>query len=81
MSSQHISTPGTHAPLTRRAFLRSLAVGAASAALLAPGGTVAASGARPNRETGSAPVIGELNAFSSEDTTVVSQRFERRTPE
>jgi hypothetical protein len=67
---------------TRRSFLKTVVAGAATSALLVTGLANSAAGPRPNRETGSAPVLGEPSAFRSGSNTQVNRkRYERRSPE
>jgi hypothetical protein len=79
MSTIRRNAPDTPNPTTtRRAFLKSIAAGAAASALLATGRNASAGRPLPNFEPGSAPVIGLLSSFKGAPSA--PRRLERRTP-
>jgi hypothetical protein len=64
---------------SRRSFLKGIAAGTATAALIATARIADAGRPVANREQGTAPVIGAISSFQS--PVSAPKRFERRTAE
>lgn len=80
MSTYNQHPSGTLArTTTRRSFLKTVAAASAASSLLAMGRIAGAGRPLPNRETGTAPVIGGLSSFRSAPSA--PKRVERRTPD
>lgn len=80
MSSNDLQVSGPLSPrTTRRSLLKAIAGGTATAALLATARITDAGRPLPNREHGSAPVIGGTSSFRGPASS--PGRYERRSPE